>query len=58
MPVKLLDYDVRLDAISEGYDRETEWFQPRIGIIPTAESGALLATGHTATYSPGAAPVE
>ena len=29
-----LDYDLQLDVISEGYDRETEWFQPRIGIIP------------------------
>jgi len=29
-----LDYEVRLEAISEGYDRETEWFQPRIGVIP------------------------
>ncbi len=27
-------YDIQLDVISEGYDRETEWFQPRIGIIP------------------------
>jgi|LSQX01.3.fsa_nt_gb hypothetical protein len=32
--MKLLDYDLRLDVISEGYDRQTEWFQPRIGIIP------------------------
>jgi hypothetical protein len=116
MLVKLVHYDVRLDALSEGYDRETEWFQPRIGIIPPstavltltrtklwgsdiftamrefrsedlgetwdspvmhrtldrrvqadgtevcpgdltpawhAPSGKLLATGHTATYSPG-----
>ncbi len=29
-----LDYDIRLDVVSEGYDRETEWFQPRIGMIP------------------------
>jgi hypothetical protein len=29
-----LDYDIQLDVISEGYDRETEWFQPRIGVIP------------------------
>lgn len=114
--MKLPDYDIRLDTVSEGYDRVTEWFQPRIGIIPPstavmtltktelwgsdiftavrefrsydlgetwqgpvlhhtldrrrqpdgtdvcpgdltpawhAESGTLLATGHTATYSPG-----
>ena len=30
-----LDYDIQLDVISEGYDRETEWFQPRIGVIPS-----------------------
>ncbi|MGD9496462.1 MAG: sialidase family protein [Armatimonadota bacterium] len=29
-----LDYEIRLDVICEGYDRETEWFQPRVGIIP------------------------
>ncbi|MBD3292787.1 MAG: exo-alpha-sialidase [Armatimonadia bacterium] len=114
--MKLPDYDLRLDTISEGYDRETEWFQPRIGIIPPftavmtltrtelwgsdiftairefrsedlgetwegpivhetlgrrpqpdgtevcpgdmtpawhAETGRLLATGHTAVYGPG-----
>lgn len=28
------DFDIQLDIITEGYDRETEWFQPRIGIIP------------------------
>ncbi len=112
----LLDYHVQLDTISEGYDRETEWFQPRIGMVPPstailtatrahlwgsdiftairsfrsedlgetwedpvvheslgrrtlpdgaevcpvdltpawhAETGTLLATGHTATYAPG-----
>lgn len=31
-----LDYEVQLDVLSEGYDRENEWFQPRIGIIPPA----------------------
>lgn len=29
-----LDYEIELQVVSEGYDRETEWFQPRIGIIP------------------------
>ncbi len=29
-----LDYEIQLDVVSEGYDRETEWFQPRIGMIP------------------------
>lgn len=29
-----LDYEIELQVLSEGYDRETEWFQPRIGIIP------------------------
>lgn len=27
-------FRVQLDVISEGYDRQTEWFQPRIGVIP------------------------
>ncbi len=38
-----LDYEIRLDVISEGYDRETEWFQPRIGIIPPRDGGDPLA---------------
>ena len=29
-----LDYDIRLDVISSGYDRQIKWFQPRIGVIP------------------------
>jgi hypothetical protein len=40
--VKLPDYDLRLDVISEGYDRETEWFQPRIGMIPPATAVMTL----------------
>ncbi|MGI5818785.1 MAG: exo-alpha-sialidase [Armatimonadota bacterium] len=40
--MKLLDYDARLDVISEGYDRETEWFQPRIGIIPPATAVLIM----------------
>ena len=27
-------YQTQLDVVSEGYDRVTEWFQPRVGIIP------------------------
>lgn len=27
-------YNVQLDTISDGYDRVTNWFQPRIGVIP------------------------
>jgi len=29
-----LDYEYRLDIISEGYDRKSEWFQPRVAIAP------------------------
>jgi hypothetical protein len=29
-----LGFRVRLDVVTEGYDRRTDWFQPRIGIIP------------------------
>lgn len=29
-----LGFRVKLDAVTEGYDRRTDWFQPRIGIIP------------------------
>ena len=29
-----LDYTIKLDVLSEGYDGKTEWFQPRVGIIP------------------------
>lgn len=35
-----LDYQIERQVVSEGYDRQTEWFQPRIGIIPP--STALL----------------
>lgn len=31
-----LDYEIQRDVLSSGYDRETEWFQPRAGIIPPA----------------------
>ncbi|OPZ27856.1 MAG: hypothetical protein BWZ02_01497 [Lentisphaerae bacterium ADurb.BinA184] len=30
------DCRIQLDVISEGYDRRSEWFQPRIGLIPPA----------------------
>ncbi len=40
--MKLLDYDVRLDAILQGYDRRTEWFQPRIGMIPPSTAVLIL----------------
>ena len=40
--MKLLDYDVRLDAILEGYDRKTEWFQPRIAMIPPSTAVLIL----------------
>jgi hypothetical protein len=29
-----VDYRTRLDVVCEGYDRKTEWFQPRVGVIP------------------------
>ena len=29
-----LNYTVKLDVVSEGYDDRTEWFQPRVGLIP------------------------
>jgi len=38
-----LDYEIDLQVISEGYDRETEWFQPRIGVIPPT-TAVLTAT--------------
>lgn len=40
--MKILDYDLRLDAILEGYDRRTEWFQPRIGMIPPSTAVLIL----------------
>lgn len=40
--MKLPDYDLRLDVIREGYDRETEWFQPRIGLIPPSTAVLIL----------------
>ena len=32
--VRNVQWDTRLEVICEGYDRQTEWFQPRVGIIP------------------------
>jgi len=29
-----LGFRVKIDVVSEGYDRKTQWFQPRVGIIP------------------------
>ncbi|MBU0714533.1 MAG: exo-alpha-sialidase [Verrucomicrobia bacterium] len=29
-----IEYDIWLKIITEGYDRKSEWFQPRIGIVP------------------------
>jgi len=31
-----LGFRVRLDVVTEGYDRKTEWFSTRIGIVPPA----------------------
>jgi hypothetical protein len=31
---RALTYSLRLETVSEGYDRQTEWFQPRVGVIP------------------------
>ena len=32
-----LNYKLSLDVISEGYDRDSEWFQPRIAIAPNGK---------------------
>jgi len=34
--VPRVGFRVRLDVITEGYDRKSDWFQPRIGVIPPA----------------------
>ncbi len=31
---RAVGYELELQTISEGYDRQTEWFQPRVGVIP------------------------
>lgn len=32
--IRFVGYRIQLDVVSEGYDRQTEWFQPRVGIVP------------------------
>jgi hypothetical protein len=32
--VRPLGFHVQLDVITEGYDRKSDWFQPRVGVIP------------------------
>ncbi len=34
--VKPLGFRVQLDVVSEGYDRKSDWFQPRVAVIPPA----------------------
>jgi hypothetical protein len=31
---RALGYRIQLDVICEGYDRKSDWFQPRVGVIP------------------------
>lgn len=31
-----LPYQLRVEVLSEGYDRKTDWFQPRVAVIPPA----------------------
>jgi hypothetical protein len=31
-----LGFSIRLDVITEGYDRKSDWFQPRVAVIPPA----------------------
>jgi hypothetical protein len=37
----LLNWELELQAIREGYDRKTGWFQPRVGVTP---SGVAILT--------------
>lgn len=36
-----LSYSMELQVVREGYDRKTEWFQPRVAVLP---NGRLLLT--------------
>ncbi|MBI3985526.1 MAG: exo-alpha-sialidase [Lentisphaerae bacterium] len=40
--MQTLAYRTRLDILSEGYDRKTDWFQPRVAIIPPATAVLLM----------------
>ncbi len=38
-----LGFRLKLDVVSEGYDRKTEWFQPRVGIVPPSTAVMTLS---------------
>lgn len=41
-PQETLSYRIQLDVLSEGYDRKTDWFQPRVGVIPPTTAVLLM----------------
>jgi len=41
--MKPLNYRIQLDVVSEGFDGKTQWFQPRVGMIPP-HTAVLTAT--------------
>jgi hypothetical protein len=38
-----LGFRIKIEVVSEGYDRKTQWFQPRIGIIPPSTAVLTLS---------------
>ncbi len=42
----MVRYDIRRDVVSEGYDRQTEWFQPRVGVIPPSTAVLTMTKAH------------
>ena len=50
--MKTLDYAVKLDILSEGYDGKTQWFQPRASVIPP-NTAVITATRSDLSGSDG-----
>ncbi len=40
------EYRVQLDVVTQGYDRQTDWFQPRVGIVPPQTAVLTLTRQH------------